>query len=236
MGCCQVQNQNESNVGKYIYNDDFSDNQNEDESSKNIISFEADHNDNLNLGKILRKIKNLKSIDIVFLIDCTASMNPYLKTIKSFLKQIISDADTFIRKRNISDDALNIGCVTYSDHSKVEKKEPVSKLYPFNCSFYANYYIDELKFEGGEDDHEAVIDGLYDAMYKLDWNDKSEKFILHLCDAPPHGVQYSTENLKDDYLSGCPCGKNDEEVLNKIADMKVRYIVVKLNNSIDKMI
>ena len=41
---------------------------------------------------------------------------------------------------------------------------PVSKLYPFNCSFYANYYIDEFQFEGGEDDHQAVFDGLYDAI------------------------------------------------------------------------
>ena len=236
MGCCQVQNQSEIK-SKQIDNDDLLSDSRYDDFSKNMISFEDDK-DKINLEKMLRKIKSIKSIDIVFLIDCTASMKPYLTSIKRLLKQIVSDADSFIRRRNMSDETLSIGCVTYSDHYKTGDgtSRPISKQYPFNCSFYADYYIDELKLEGGEDDHEAVADGLYDAAYKLDWNEKSEKFLLHICDAPPHGSQYSCEDLDDNFSAGCPCGKKEDEILKKMNEMKIKYIVVKLNNNIDKMI
>ena len=237
MGCCQIQNQTEPKSHK-IDNDDLLSENHFDDISKNMISFEEDNKDKINLEKMLNKINSIKSIDIVFLIDCTASMKPYLPSIKRLLKQIVSDADAYIRRRNMSDDTLNIGCVTYSDHSKIgdSSSRRISKQYPFNCSFYADYYIDELKLEGGEDDHEAVADGLYDAAYKLDWNEKSEKFLLHICDAPPHGSQFSTQDLKDNFVDGCPCGKKEEEILKKMNEMKIKYIVVKLNNAIDKMI
>jgi hypothetical protein len=235
MGCCQIQSQNDLKGGTRLDNEDLL--SVNIESSKNVISFENDHRDKINLEKMLKKKKKIKSIDIVFLLDCTASMTQYMGSVKKLLKQIISDADSFIRKRNMSDEALNIGCVTYSDHSQSSVYDgSISKLYPFNCSFYAEYYIDELKFKGGEDDHEAVSDGLYDAVYKLDWNENSEKFLLHICDAPPHGNIYKTNGLTDDFPQGCPCGKKEEETLKKMTEMEIKYIVVKLNSCIDKMI
>lgn len=234
MGCCQNKNEHDSKLGK---NDEILIEYRLDQSSKSIFSFEANNKDSIYLDKMLKHLKSIKSIDIVFLIDCTASMKPYLSSIKKFLKQIVSDADSLIRNRNMSDDTLNIGCVTYRDHTSSGLFiSEISKQFPFNCSFYAHYYIDELNLEGGEDDHEAVADGLYDATYKLDWNEKSEKFLLHFCDAPPHGSQYATRDLEDNFIDGCPCGKNEIEILSKLNEMKIRYIVVKLNNSIDKMI
>jgi len=142
--------------------------------------------------------------------------------------------DIFIKCRNLQEEDLNIACVTYTDHSP--NKKEVTKIYPFNCSYYAEYYIDSIKYEGGDDDHEAVIDGLYDAVTKLDWATHSEKFVIHFIDSPPHGSRYSYSGYIDNHKNGCPCGRKEEDILIKMNNMKINYIIIKLSNSLDNMI
>ena len=59
MGCCQIQNQTEPKSHK-IDNDDLLSENHFDDISKNMISFEEDNKDKINLEKMLNKINSIR--------------------------------------------------------------------------------------------------------------------------------------------------------------------------------
>lgn len=74
-----------------------------------------------------------------------------------------------------------------------------------------------MNAQGGGDGPEAVMDGLKASITELKWREKSQRFIFHICDAPPHGNKLygGTSNDPDWNENGCPC--NIDECM--IADL-----------------
>ena len=60
------------------------------------------------------------------------------------------------------------------------------------------------------------------------------KFCFHLLDAPPHGSEFNGN--KDNYPEGCTCGLEYITLLSDLRELEVDYTIIKLNNSINKMI
>lgn len=65
------------------------------------------------------------------------------------------------------------------------------------------------------------MDGLRDGITKTSWRSalsnqqKSCRFLFHICDAPPHGEEYGY--ISSDYewtKDGCPCGTKREDIKN----------------------
>jgi len=52
------------------------------------------------------------------------------------------------------------------------------------------------------------MDGLRDSVTKISWKDNDKKstlrYVVHICDAPPHGGQYYKGH--DTFKKGCPAG------------------------------
>ncbi len=48
-------------------------------------------------------------------------------------------------------------------------------------------FIETLSANGGGDGPEAVLDGLNESINKVNWREKSLRYIFHIADAPPHG-------------------------------------------------
>lgn len=57
----------------------------------------------------------------------------------------------------------------------------------------------------GIDFSEAVLDGMNEVT-NLSWTKSGDtlKYVFHLFDSPPHGLQYSDNS--DYFPEGCPCG------------------------------
>ncbi len=188
------------------------------------------------LDSELVSVEELKAVDIIFLVDTTASMNCYLKGIKRVMRKIIWDVEKCLSQFILDEiDVLKVGLVTYKDH------DDENKLYLTNIDIDLTdnlkevvNKIMELKCSGGRDEPEAVLDGLNEAVNNVSWRKESVKFIYHILDAPCHGKRYN--NIENDKYEDCPNNIDMEDLLIEIRNKDIKYSVIKLNDSADIML
>ena len=184
----------------------------------------------------LISVEELKAVDIIFLVDTTASMNCYLKGIQRVMRKIIFDIQRCLSQYRLDEiDVLKVGLVTYKDHNE-EKKTYLTKI-DINLTENLKEVVDkilEIKCEGGGDEPEGVEDGLYTAVSEVEWRNKSVKFLYHFLDGPPHGKKYN--NCQIDKYEECPNKIDLEELLIDIRKKDIKYSIIKLNDSLDTMI
>ena len=181
--------------------------------------------------------KDIKEIDIIFLIDTTKSMNPFLKGIKRFIRKLLYDVKITLSQYEVeSIFLLQMGIVTYRDHDQ----ENLSYVSNILCDLTENKNefrtkLYSINVEGGKDECEAVLDGLNDAVNNINWREKSLKFIYHFCGSPPHGKDING-GINDNFPYGCPCGKKYEDIILDMRGKGIDYTIVVLGNGLDTMI
>lgn len=184
----------------------------------------------------LRFIKDSMIVDIVFLIDATASMRPYMKGTKRLIRKIIWDAQKCLTQYLVDEvEILLAGIVSYKDHDQ-ESKTYVSKV---NCNLTSDFVafkdaLMKIEAKGGADEPEAVLDGLNDVIENIQWRKHSNRFLYHILDAPPHGKTFN--NCKNDDYAECPCGLDYSDILKAFAKKKMKYTIIKLSDEVDQMI
>ena len=184
----------------------------------------------------LDSFEEIKAIDLLYLVDTTASMNCYLKGIKKLMRKIIWDIQKCISKYFLEEiDVLRIGIVTYKDHGDEDK----TYLTNIDIDLTGNYkevdnIIKSLTCGGGKDEPEAVLDGLSVAVNDVNWREESIKYIFHILDAPCHGKKYN--NIEGDKYESCPKNIDVEELLIDLRNRNIKYSVIQLNDSTDLMI
>jgi hypothetical protein len=188
----------------------------------------------VNFDNELKYEPGVKSVDIVFVIDCTGSMNPFFEGIKKWVRKLARDAEKCLSQYISDEEKLALGIVMYRDHPPQDKSFVTGTLQLTHDYSIFKKTVCDMKANGGGDQPEAVLDGLYEAIIGIKWRSDSEKFIYHILDAPPHGKEFS--NMDDAFKNGCPCGKNWDEVLLKMREKEIDYTVIKLSPDIDRMI
>ena len=96
---------------------------------------------------------------------------------------------------------------------------------------YKNF-IKTVSDQGGGDTPEAVLDGLNHIM-KLSWRSESNKYLIHIADAPPHGREYISNG--DGFPKGCPCNLKIGDIADKMNDKNVKYKLMKIGTLVNKM-
>ena len=216
--------------GNLLDPNDLSFNSEEDKTS--IIIFDMEIN----------FIKNITQIDIVFLLDTTKSVNPYLKGIKRYIRKLIFDAKKSVSHYLNDDfDILNYGLVAYRDHDQEGVQGSyVSKIL---CDLNEDYNVFrkalyDVKCAGGDDTCEAVVDGLQEAVNLISWREDSIKLLYHICGSPCHGTAYNgvKKNKKfDKYPDGCPCGVDMKTCLKSLRGKYIEYNLIALDDSLNNM-
>lgn len=210
-----------------LFSDDkeYESNYHSDEDNEFLVRFDED----------LDFKSNVKGVDVAFLIDSTGSMNPYFRGCKVFIRKIIKDAVRCMNQYSFnSETILRFSMVCYRDHPPQGKSFGNLTIDFTHDHYQFKEILKTITAKGGGDDAEAVVDGLDDTINTLTWREDSEKFIFHFLDAPPHGSEFGS--TKDGFPDGCPCGKEFQPLLMKMRDMNIDYTIIKLNNSINKMI
>jgi hypothetical protein len=198
---------------------------NSDEDPVQIVNF--DHE--------LKYIKELKGVDIIFVVDCTASMNKYMAAIKRILRKLLWDASKTLSQYMVDEeDLLQVGMVLYRDHPPQDSTFTTKVIQLTSDIVQFKQELQNISCKGGGDEAEAVLDALNDAVNTIKWRETSEKFIYHVLDSPPHGTEFS--DVKDEFSNGCPCNLSYEEILIRMRELEVQYNIIKLDNVIDKMI
>ncbi|CAF1018029.1 unnamed protein product [Adineta ricciae] len=159
-------------------------------------------------------------LDIVFCCDATGSMSSYIIESKKTVHRIIGATKV------IKD--VKFRFVAYRDHPPQDTSF-VTNSNPENLSDSTAImkYVDSIQATGGGDGPEAVLDGLNDAVMNTRWRDSSAlKYIVHIADAPPHGILYTSGG--DHWPAGCPCGLTIEGISASLNDKKIRYKLMKI--------
>jgi hypothetical protein len=193
---------------------------------------DEDKEKTIDFDKEIQNIKNLKGVDLVFCIDTTGSMMPFMKSIKELMRKIIRDGENFVKQFEKSKDIFKIGIVAYRDHDDEKEKDSyLTKAQDFTDGNSARKFLNTLNAKGGFDKPEAVMDGLNEVL-KLKWRDDSQKFLIHFLDGPPHGEEYGVDTK---FPNGCPCNVGAEDIFYPMRDLNLKYSIIKLNDDIDSM-
>ncbi|EAS03631.1 von willebrand factor type A domain protein (macronuclear) [Tetrahymena thermophila SB210] len=173
-------------------------------------------------------------VDILFVLDQSGSMSTYIKQAKQTICKIVE------KFKNKEYD-LKFSLCTYIDHT------PQSEMLTDFTDLCSGYQIVQklhtVIATGGGDIPEAVMDGLRDGITKTSWRktvigkeEKSQRFLFHICDAPPHGEEYGfLSSDKQWSINGCPCGTKREDIKNLLQLHDIQYFLIKPNHAISKM-
>ncbi len=151
----------------------------------------ADKKQNI-LEKIAEKEKRMKegrfyadsSLDVVFMIDTTGSMDPYIDEVKHNIIRIIENILEYSPK-------IRMGCVAYKDHGdEGEDEYYLTKILPL--TFDRKEIIGFMQSAGlyigeGGGGPEAVECALREAV-AFTWDRMAPQAIILIGDKPPHGV------------------------------------------------
>ena len=174
-----------------------------------------------------KKLFENQQLDIMFLCDCTGSMQTYINSVKSELKNIID----FILENNPYAD-IKISFVGYRDISDKKRFEIID--FTSDIDSIKNF-IGNIIAEGGADLPEDLAGGL-NKLIEMNWREKSAKYAIIITDAPCHGVKYfKSLGISDYYPKGDPNGLIPEDLIEKIAKMDITLYALKIKYYTDEM-
>ncbi|MBN1144432.1 MAG: VWA domain-containing protein [Bacteroidales bacterium] len=132
----------------------------------------------------------LKTADILFVVDATGSMGDEIEYLKSELLDVVGRAEDLNNQLS-----LRVGSVFYRD----EGDEYLTRVSPFSTNLQLTHaFINNQHADGGGDYEEAVHTALSTAITQLSWSeDARARLIFLLLDAPPHHTNAIVDDLNE---------------------------------------
>ena len=174
----------------------------------------------------LINVEQTTSLDLLFVMDITGSMVPYLEQAKQNVINIINKI--ILECPGID---INLGFIGYRDIYEINKKDYV------DIDFTKDYLqlqnsIKKVNASGGADGPEDVAWAMEMSLNK-NWKNNA-RFVILIADAPCHGKKY--HSLKyDSYPDGIPNRKNIEELIGKMAENNISLFCMKITSLTDIM-
>ena len=194
-----------------------------EEGAKNVIKANEKLEVNLNDLKVFVKEKEQMlnqffSLDLVFIMDITGSMDKFLNFTK---EKIISIINRITEETTVM---IRLGFIGYRDY--LDNKNMEYFKFPELSSDVA-YFKNSLESVkvGGGGDCEDMVGGLVRAL-EYDWKSNS-KFALLIADAPCHGIQYHEIANFDSFEKGDSNYKIDE-VVKKYAAKNINLVCLNI--------
>ena len=178
--------------------------------------------------KVFGEQINLVTLDLLFIMDITESMQDLLEETRYSIKYILDKI-----KRDSPGIDVRFAYEGYRDFEDLKNGE---KYYQIDFETDLNIFkkkLDEITCIGGGDDAEDVAGGL-NAGLNMSWRSNARYAIL-IADAPGHGQKYHDEEVQDDYLKGDPNGLVIEDLMQKYADKSINVCLTKIDTYTDIM-
>ena len=178
--------------------------------------------------EVLQKlIVDNSTLDVVFLVDCTKSMEPYINETKDNVEHVVDEI------KRVFENEVKVAFVGYRDHkdgpNRIESLQFTDDVDKFKD------FVSNISASGGKDTPEDVFGGL-EAAVNLGWSSKN-RILFHVADAPQHGERFhDLGKYCDDYFYVDPRGLQIENLIEDIKELEVKYLFTKINRSTDKMI
>eukprot|EP00761_Pharyngomonas_kirbyi_P004050 gb/GECH01004054.1/.p1 GENE.gb/GECH01004054.1/~~gb/GECH01004054.1/.p1 ORF type:complete len:906 (+),score=205.58 gb/GECH01004054.1/:1-2718(+) len=153
-------------------------------------------------------------LDLVFSVDCTSSMSPYILEAQNNIRDIVKE----ISKQKVD---VQFALVMYRDHVPQDHTF-VTKVKPFTSNMDTmQSYVDEMEAVGGGDMPESVADAFYEVL-QLEYRPYSTKVCVHIADAPPHGM----DTMGDGFPNGCPQGHDPLDIARSMSKRGITLYTV----------
>jgi hypothetical protein len=165
------------------------------------------------------------SVKLCFVMDCTASMEPWIRTARHEVLAIIKSVE---EKHPHAD--IQVAFVGYRDHGDTNR----ILLHTFSDVPTIYAYLHTVVAMGGDDAAEDVAGALRQAN-TLSWDRADLCLLYHIADAPAHGMRYHTEDVSDSYPEGDPLGLDPATILRQFTADGVHYTFVRITRHTDKM-
>ncbi|KAL5492884.1 hypothetical protein ACEPAI_4332 [Sanghuangporus weigelae] len=145
------------------------------------------------------------TLDLLFILDSTASMGSYIESAKNNIVEICSILAASGRLR--SQDGLQIGLIAYRDYP-IEENDFVVKPHAFTYNVKEmEEYLAPIRALGGGDRPEAFSTALEFAFTKMNgWRDEALKAFVVTTDAAPHGIKERDDSFPDGGPRGVTVG------------------------------
>jgi len=165
-------------------------------------------------------------VKLAFVLDCTASMGPWIEEAKTKMGTIVQDV---LKEHNHV--TFQVGLIAYRDYGD----ESPLRVLEFTTPENVMLALQPIVAEGGDDIAEDVARAFYHTM-ALDWSDADIRMVFHITDAPPHGLAFHNLNVSDRYPEGDPEGLDPRNQLRSMCQQGFHYTFVKITSATDKML
>jgi hypothetical protein len=167
-------------------------------------------------------------IQLAFLLDTTASMQPWIDTCKEEIYKVIEKT----RAQHGSDLLFEVALVAYNDYDDSGgRSDPI--VVPFTQDVeMLEGTLAGIRAFGGWDAAEDVAGGM-EAILNLQWDSDAVWHLVHLTDAPPHGREYHEPWVSDQFPNGDPQGRDLNQML---ASLDVHYTFFRITENTDVFI
>jgi hypothetical protein len=165
-------------------------------------------------------------VKLAFVLDCTASMGPWIEEAKTKIGEIVQNV---LKEHNHA--AFQVGLVAYRDYGD----ERPLRVLDFTTPGNVMAALQDVSAEGGDDSAEDVARAFYHTM-TLDWEDADVRMVFHIADAPAHGNMFHSASVSDRYPEGDPEGLDPRNQLRAMSEQGFRYTFVKITSATDTML
>jgi hypothetical protein len=165
-----------------------------------------------------------QTVQICFILDCTASMQPWIDA----AKERIVDTIQTIRTSHPTCQ-IQVGFVGYRDFH--DSTHIIRIPFTTDVQMLQDSIMDVVA-EGGDDTCEDVA-GAYRFVNTFQWYG-DVRCVFHIADAPNHGLDYHEETVDDNYPDGHPYIDLNTEVV-EFADKDIDLSVFRIKRDTDMM-
>lgn len=166
------------------------------------------------------------NVKVCFVMDCTASMEPYIHQAKTRMVELVDN----VRDQHPRAHIL-VSFVGYRDYGDEERMIVI----PFQTARDTMAQIQGVQATGGDDTAEDVANGLERALHQ-DWSECDVKVLFHIADAPAHGSTFHDMKVSDRYPSGDPDGLDPRDFVERMSFLNIHFTFVRIHDSTDTMI
>lgn len=169
---------------------------------------------------------NSINVDVVLVLDCTASMVPWIRIAKDQLLNIFADV-----KKDYPTSDIRVGFVGYRDICDQPSEFEIVELTHDHESVVEK--LSTTQAFGGGDICEDVA-GAIQRVNRMKWRTHGCRLVFHVADAPAHGILYHDECVTDDFPDEAQCVSLFEQI-SRLATSDVSLTFIRIDTSTDIM-
>ena len=195
---------------------------------KNITLIQEKINEEMNIMIESIDVEAKTSLDLLFVMDITGSMGPYLNQVK---KNIINIINRIINECPGID--INLGFIGYLD---VQYESSLYINYDLTKNHtYLQEVINNVRVISGPDDIVEDLTGGLEMALNETWKNNA-RFIILVGDVPCHGTICNKGiYIDDDFPDGVPGQRNITEIVKDLAKNRISLFCMRITSSTEPM-